>query len=112
MFATAKQSRTNAASQSFGRGAATHRRCRDRPHKGSAGRDQDDRDTLRRLLSPAFPAAETEQRINRECFAGGGHFVLASSPAVERLAAGALAATQLRGSSRISAGRDPAGRGL
>jgi len=69
-------------------------------------------DTLRRLLSPAFPAAETEQRINRECPAGGGHFVLASSPAVERLAAGALAATQLRGSSRISAGRDPAGRGL
>src|SRR6185437_2061365 len=58
---------------------------------------QDDRDTLRRLLSPAFPAAETEQRINRGCSAGGGHSVLASSPAVERLAAGALAATQLAG---------------
>jgi hypothetical protein len=97
MFATAKQLRTNAASRGFGRGAATHRRCRDRPHKGSAGRDQDDRDTLRRLLSPAFPAAETEQRINRGCSAGGGHSVLASSPAVERLAAGALAATQLAG---------------
>src|SRR6185437_14295310 len=54
-------------------------------------------DTLRRLLSPAFPAAETERRINRECPAAGGHFALANSPAVERLAAGALAATQLAG---------------
>jgi hypothetical protein len=97
MFATAKQSRTNAASRGFGRGAATHRRCRDRPHKGSAGRDQDDRGHTPASALSGISGCQTERRINRECPAAGGHFALANSPAVKRLTAGALAATQLAG---------------